>query len=343
MALPKYKRSRRDTRRIIQDGNFKKGMFYTSNIVDDQTSKLILNYNIRDNGGHLSPRMGLDMVANRKTHTKNTPYSATNFVPGVHAKFFGMYKDIDGLDRFGTIVLSFGVPSHPEYRYYLTDEEKLSATYKDMVYTNASGLAFGVITDENGKSHDIDMSKVESTRLRFYKNTPKPLFTIFKNKLYTINGAAGHVTGTETFTQTGIFSRTTPLANNGIMTSLEVVPLTSDVEPFTMYTYAANSSRSGTVILRNPLRLLKSNGAADKYSLSAKAIIKSVELLPFRTIMDNVGTVTEGLEVSIYQIPKPADFFAKGKVSSNVFRTSEFGMFEELDISDSAVRAILSF
>ena len=157
---PIYRRGGRDTRRMIQEGSFRKGMYFTSNLVDSATSRLLMNYTIRDGGAYISPRMGLRMGDVQEVIHKEVPFRPTDKIPGVHAAFYGMYSDSDGLDKFGDIFVSFGVPSSYEYHYYDTNEDAIDSSFRDQVFTNVDGDAFGVVEDSEGEIFTVDMSEV---------------------------------------------------------------------------------------------------------------------------------------------------------------------------------------
>lgn len=332
-----YKRGNRDTRRIIEEGNFRKGMFYTSNLVDASTTRLLLNYLIRDNGGHLVPRLGLDVGRNISVNKEEIPFRAENPVPGVHARFFGMYKDSDGLDKFGHITLSFGVPNHPEYRYYMTDTDRLDDSYHHMVYTNSSGLAFGTLEDSDKNIHLIDMSALTDTRLRFYKDTPKPLFTVFNNKLYTIDGSPGTKIGEENYTSKGKFLREAKFPFNGSFIDMNTRPINTDVAPFTIETKNPASVVNGSVSIDRPMRYLKVNGIYDSYNLATGEFTQRVDVMDFEDLMALPSTIAQHTNTSILSIPKPIGFAGYGSTAGNIFKTSEFGGFTELDMTDKNV------
>ena len=94
----------------MKKGLSKKGMYYTTNLVDAVTSRLLVNFDIKDGGSYMTPRLGMKIERNEEITTIEKPFSPDDVVPGPHVNFLGVYRDSDGLDKFGTITLQFWYP-----------------------------------------------------------------------------------------------------------------------------------------------------------------------------------------------------------------------------------------
>lgn len=198
----RYTKPSREPRRIVTDGSFFKGVYVTNALLDNQTSKLLVNYNLKDNGSYITPRLGISASDTTHVATINRKLTADAKIPGVHSHYYGLYRDADGLDKFALFDLSFGVPTAPEYRYYMTDTNNLSASYFDQVYKNG-GTGFCNVYLDDGSIHPVDVSAMDQTRLKFWNHTPKPLYTVMSNKLHCVNGIDGETITTEEHTLSG--------------------------------------------------------------------------------------------------------------------------------------------
>lgn len=335
---PIYKRGDRDRRRIIQESNFRKGMYYTSNLIDSSTSRLLMNYNIKDNGSYITPRMGLRMDSVEEMILKDKPFRPTDKVPGVHATFYGLYKDNDGLDKFGNIYLSFGVPSSYEYAYYNTNPDVIDSSFYDQVFTNLDGDAFGLLEDNDGEIFHINMEELKETRLRFYKDTVKPLYTVFNNKLYTIDGSAGEAIGYEKYVSSGEIVKDIRFAYNGELKELIVRPTIRDYDPFSIQFKDSKGETTVDVNITIPLLYLETNGVNNYYDGVKNEVHEKVKSGIFGELFSEEDlSVEERTNTVFLKIPKPADSFCKGSTSADCFKTVSLKGAEEINMEQPDV------
>lgn len=171
----------RQKRIVHPDGNFRRGMRYTDSFIRDQAVKLLVNHRIMDNGTYITPRLG---IAGKDT---DLGIFTSPKIPAPHVAYYGTYFDeVEQLDKYGNIVLSFGVPSSSEYKSYLTDKE-VSSSYYTQVLT---GTNFGVVMIDDETL--VADTALHDARVQFYKKEPKPIHTIFNYSLYYL----GKVNGT---------------------------------------------------------------------------------------------------------------------------------------------------
>lgn len=327
-----YKRQERARRQIIEDGSFGKGMYYTNNLVDSATSRLLLNYTLRDNGAFMSPRMGISMTKNKEVRIVDRPYTSDSVMPGPHVKYYGMYRDMDGLDKFGNIVLSFGVPNNPSFKYYYTDKDNLPDNYYEQVYTNQN-TAFGFIKDFDDKTHPIDMSLIGDTRLRFYDQTPKPLYTTMNNRLYVVDGKATASSGTQDYTVSGSFQRYSSFPYDGSFSRFTIVPVGSDVSGINVETFSSDGTRTGGINLPLDLKYLQANGVTDTFNYMTGIIREKVRKIISDTFLEGAELVT-GTHINFLKILKPTDGVFSGTKAEVAYRTSNFGSTPEVNVNE---------
>lgn len=163
----------RQKRVVHLDGNFRNGMRYTDSFIKNQAVKLLVNHRIMDNGTYITPRMGIS-----GKDTLLGDFSGQH-VPAPHVAFYGTYFDeIDQLDKYANIVISFGIPSSSEYKSYLTDREVTPDYYKQVL----NNSPFGVVQVDD-ETYVAD-TELHPARVEFYKREPKPIYTIFNYSLY---------------------------------------------------------------------------------------------------------------------------------------------------------------
>lgn len=313
-------------------------MYFTSNLVDSATSRLLMNYTIRDGGAYISPRMGLRMGDVQEVIHKEVPYRPTDKIPGVHAAFYGMYRDSDGLDKFGDIFVSFGVPSSYEYHYYDTNEDAIDSSFRDQVFTNVDGDAFGVVEDSEGEIFTVDMSEVEETRLRFYKDTVKPLYEVFNNKLYTIDGGAGEKIGSEEYVSTGEIVKEMRFQYDGQFEEFTIRPVGQDYEPFDIVVVDAQGEEEARVSLTVPLLHLESNGVYSRYDGIKNAVFEKVSQYYFNDVHSEEDLIVEEKTNTVFlKIPKNNNSFAKGSVEKDVYKTYQIEGVQEINMTEADV------
>ena len=170
----------RQKRVVHLDGNFRKGMRYTDSFIQNQSVKLLVNHRIMDNGTYITPRLGIS-----GTDVALGSHVGRD-VPAPHAAFYGTYHDErDGLDKYANIVVSFGSPSDPFYKSYLTEDPSPNY-YKQTL----GGDPFGVIyIDEESHVADVTLC---AARTQYYKKEPKPIYAIFNYSLYYMGVSNGN-------------------------------------------------------------------------------------------------------------------------------------------------------
>ena len=183
MATVRTKVRGRQTRITQSDGMFNKGMRYTDSFLNSGTVKALMNYRVMDGGSYLTPRKGIseDSIKTR-TYGLAEDFTLAKY-PAPHVGFYGVYTGTDGDDTHGFILVSFGVPSSSEYKYYKTDPDD---TY--FAQTIGSGVGFIILTDADGVEHIVNVNGFSpEVRCYYYKNEPKPVFTVQDSTLYFHN------------------------------------------------------------------------------------------------------------------------------------------------------------
>lgn len=333
MALPAYRRKNRDTRRLLEEGSFKKGMYYTTNLVDAVTSRLLVNFDIKDGGSYMTPRLGMKIERNEEITTIEKPFSPDDVVPGPHVNFLGVYRDSDGLDKFGTITLSFGIPNSHIFRYYMTDDGAVDKHYYNQTYTNA-GLAFGFIRDVDGDFHPINMDAVGDTRLKFYKNTPKPMFTVHNNKLYTIDGKSSMTSEVIDYTSEGTLGTYAEFPYDGVFDKLTISYLSGDIGPYRIETRGKDGSVNGEVVMSYDTRVLLSNGTFDYFSIVDNTFHQNIGAMNISDIMDSSPQIERLTNVTLFSFLKPEGSVISGSVEDVNFKTTGFSEFVEVNVAD---------
>lgn len=176
----RYKQQGRQKRVLHPDGNFNKGMRFTEGFLDAGNTKALLNYRIMDSGAYIMPRNGIGEYA-RKVRTfgiegevTETKYAAP------HVGFYGVYRDPFDEDRHGFIMVSFGVPTSPKYKYYKTDPD---ANYFSQ--TIGGGVGYITLMDNEGEDHIVNVNGFSpEVQCFYYKNEPKPVFAVHDSTLY---------------------------------------------------------------------------------------------------------------------------------------------------------------
>ena len=175
-----YKQPGRRRRVLQPDGNFNKGMRFTEGFLDAGSTKALLNYRIMDNGAYVMPRNGIAEYA-RKVRTfgiegevTETKYAAP------HVGFYGVYRDPFDEDRHGFIIVSFGVPTSPDYKYYNTVPGE-----NYFKQTIGGGVGYITLMDNDGEDHLVNVNGFSpEVQCFYYKNEPKPVFAVHDSTLY---------------------------------------------------------------------------------------------------------------------------------------------------------------
>lgn len=179
MSFNIYKPKQGRQKRVVHpDGSFRRGMRYTDAFIQNQAVKLLVNQRIMDNGAYLTPRKG---IYGNGTYigTKTSEHT-----PAPHVAYYGSYhNEIDGLDYFANMIISFGVSDSEEYDSYYTAD--VSDTYKDMLLSDE---AFCVVQTDQGSEPATTVSLLPA-RVKFYRDEPKPLFAVMNHKLYYLSEA----------------------------------------------------------------------------------------------------------------------------------------------------------
>lgn len=331
MAKPKYKQVPRDTRRINYDGSFAKGVYYTTKLVDPGTSRMLLNYQVKDNGAYITPRFGLSIKENKPVKTFEFPFQDTDRVPGPHVKYYGVYRDSNNVDQFGEVLICFGTPSDNNYRYYMTEKQLLNPSYYQQTYVNKE-TAFGFIKDKNDKWHPLDVGALDQTRLRFYNYTPKPLYDVFQNKLYTIDGIADTEVVMEERTYSGAYPRLSNYTEySGTLTSLTIQGVPTSAEPvprFTINIVDANGTIKATHDTNSFLRSTP-NGVYDQYDAHTGRLTSRIAEISLKGV---AWTRTSLTNVDLIKIKKPTDSRMYNSVSGAVYQTSRMTDVNEVNV-----------
>lgn len=332
MARPKFRQVPRDTRRINYDGSFSKGVYYTTKLVDSNTSRLLLNYQVKDSGSYITPRLGLNIKKNREANEFDFPFQDTDKIPGPHVKYYGVYRDENNVDQFGDIIICFGLPSDNNYRYYMTDKDLLNPSYYQQTYTN-EGYAFGFIKDKDDNWYDLDVTAIDKTRLRFYNYTPKPLYDVFQNKLYTIDGVADQEVVIEERTFSGKYTRLSNFTEyDGKVTALTfkgIVSTSAEIPPYTVT--VKDSSNVTKAVYNNPYHTRSvPNGTVDQWDLTTSQFTKRIEEI---SLAGTVWEREELINVDLIKFKKPLDSRMYGSVASTIYQTSRMNDTNEINIT----------
>lgn len=176
----RWKTPGRKNRVVYPEGSFAKGMQYTESFLDRNTSKLLVNYVVMDSGAYITPRKGIRGYDNL---VRTIPKTDSRKYPAPHATYYGTYYSRYGEDLHGFIVVSFGVPTSPDYEYYFT---KPGADYYSQ--TIGGGVGFVGLYLEDGEFVAVNAAGCGfNVKCTFFNNEPKPIFTVHDSELYFIN------------------------------------------------------------------------------------------------------------------------------------------------------------
>jgi len=180
MAVTKFKTTGRKQRIVYPEGNFSKGMQYSESFLDRNTSKLLVNYTVMDSGSYITPRKGVYSVDKL---VRTIPKTDSRKFPAPHATYYGTYFSQTGEDVHGFIVVSFGVPTSPDYEYYFTVP---GADYYNQTMGGGVGFVGLYINDDEFVAVNTTGCNFNA-RCTFFKTEPKPVYTVHDSELYFIN------------------------------------------------------------------------------------------------------------------------------------------------------------
>lgn len=111
-----FNRTARQQRLLVSEESYARGMNYTENVLTEGSSKILINYMLRDSGNSLSPREGL--IDYTESFDTGISASDNNTIDkgAFHYSTYGVYEDKNGTNVYTDMCFSLGRLSNDCYR-----------------------------------------------------------------------------------------------------------------------------------------------------------------------------------------------------------------------------------
>lgn len=103
-----FNRTGKTQRLLVSEETYSGGINYTDNVLAEGSSKMLINYMLRDSGSSLSPRYGIknysDAIDTEITYDDSDNYNAGN----MHFSCYNVYTNKDNINIYTDMCFSFG-------------------------------------------------------------------------------------------------------------------------------------------------------------------------------------------------------------------------------------------